>query len=62
MDGVEINAGDHREVHMKMILALCLRCCVVHSSYSLFSYQTFSLPYSAAQVRGPGEGPKDDHY
>lgn len=53
---------DHREVHMKMILALCLGCCVVRSSYSLFSHQTFSLPSSAAQVRGPGEGPRGDHY
>lgn len=62
MEGVEICTEDHREVHMKMILALCLECCVVHSSHSLFSYQPFSLPSSAAQVRGPGEGAKDDHY
>jgi len=49
-------------VPIKMIPALCLGCCVVHSSPSLFSYQAFSLPSSAAQVRGPGEAAQGDHY
>lgn len=43
-------------VHIKMMLALWLGCCVVHSSPSLFSYQTFShlvLPKYEVLVKLP---------